>query len=475
MISNMFFAMLTLTGIAQNPVSTARRLMLDGSYQQAEEVLEAVLEVDSEQRTDAGFLLEVLRQTRDYYNLSASEALDLARDISGESIDVSWFLGRLASTDTIRIDGHLRYPGFRIEQLASRHDHPFLFIPGSSAWLRDVYSRASNASYSSCSDGVSGTYNITFIIDSISVDPGDSLNVWIPVAGNFDLQEASIPEWQIFGIDVLKLEINLEDSGRLPVFYISGTAAQRESDNIVIQISQEFTVYPVESMTISSDDIVLPVPGVSAEIDLALAISRWIDPTGDMFIQARHISGSSPDPFVKVESIVRYISDSMRICEVPTGLYMYEGLSRSVSRNGCGDTAGISAYFAAACRALGIPARVCGGYSCSGGDPVFHCRNEFMVSNGIWTPVDIAFHSVEMGGNGNFFTLSYSSMGGCDAARVYTLPSLEDTLFPAKQSWPVAFRGSLPEAELRSADGLWKAVPAAEIMAGTDLDIRWQF
>ncbi len=472
MISNMFFALLTLAGIAQNPVSTARRLMLDGYYQQAEEVLEAVLKVDSEQRTDAGLLLEVLQQARDYYNLSVSEALNLASDISGETIDASWFLGRLAPTDTIRIDGHLRYPGFRIEQLASGHDRPFLFIPGNSVWLRDVYSWASNAGYSSYSDGVSGTYSMTFKLDSISANPGDSLSVWIPIAGNFNLQEAELPDWQIFGIDVSKLEIHLDDPGRLPVFYISGVV--RESE-FIIQISQEFTVYPVESMTINSDDIVLPVPGTSSEIDLALAISRWIDPTGEMFIQARRISGSSPDPLVKVESIVRYITDSLRICEVPTGLYMYEGLSRSVSRNGCGDTAGISAYFAAACRALGIPARVCGGYSCSGGDPVFHCRNEFMVSDGIWTPVDIAFHSVDMGANGSSLTLSYYSMGGCDAARVYTLPSLEDTLFPAKQSWPVAFPGSIPEAESRSVGGFWEALSLAKVAAGTDLDIQWQF
>ncbi|MCD4847885.1 MAG: transglutaminase-like domain-containing protein [Candidatus Aegiribacteria sp.] len=475
MISNMLFALLTLAGIAQNPVSTARRLMLDGYYQQAEEVLEAVLEVDSEQRTDAGFLLEILQQTRDYYNLSASEALDLARDILGESINASWFLGRLAPTDTIRIDGHLRYPGFRIEQLASGHDKPFLYIPGNSAWLRNVYSRASNTGYSSYSDGVSGTYNMTFMIDSISVNTGDSLNVWIPIAGNFNLQEASIPDWQIFGIDVLKLEINLEDPGRLPVLYISGTAVLQESDHIIIQISQEFTVYPMESMTIDSDNIVLPVPGVSTEIDLALADSRWIDPTGEMFIHARHISGTSPDPLAKVESIVRYITDSLRICEVPTGLYIYEGLSRSVSRNKCGDTAGISAFFAAACRALGIPTRVCGGYSCSDGDPVFHCRNEFMVSDGIWTSVDIAFHTVDLCTNGNSLTFSYSSMGGCDAARVYTLPSLEDTLFPAKQSWPVAFPGSLPEAELRSAGGFWTSLSVAEVTSGTDLDIQWQF
>ncbi|MCK4671898.1 MAG: hypothetical protein KAT47_05080, partial [Candidatus Aegiribacteria sp.] len=314
MIGDLFLALLTLTGIAQNPVSTARRLMLDGSYQQAEEILEAVLAVDSEQRTDAGFLLEVLQQARDYYNLSASEALDLASDISGETIDVSWFLGKLAPTDTIRIDGHLRYPGFRIEQLASRHDRPFLFIPGNSAWLRDVYSWASNASYSSYSDGVSGTYSMTFKLDSISVNPGDSLNVWIPIAGNLNLQEAKLPDWQIFGIDVSKLEIHLEDPGRLPVFYISGISS---GSALIIQISQEFTVYPVESITINSDAIVLPVPGTSSEIDLALSISRWIDPTGEMFIQARHMSGSSPDPLVKVESIVRYINDSLKICEVP--------------------------------------------------------------------------------------------------------------------------------------------------------------
>ncbi len=472
MISNMFFALLTLAGIAQNPVSTARRLMLDGYYQQAAEVLEAVLEIDPEQRTDAGFLLEVLWQTRDYYNLSASEALDLARDISGESIDVSWFLGKLAPTDTIRIDGHLRYPGFRIEQLASGQDKPFLYLPGNSSWLRDVYNRASNANYSSYSDGVFGTYSMTLKLNSFSVNPGDSLNVWIPVAGNFNLQEASIPDWQISGIDVTEIEINLDYPGRLPVFYISGISNGSE---LIIQISQEFTVFPVESMTIDSDDIVLPVPGASEEIELALAISQWIDPTGEMFIQARRMSGRSPDPLGKVESILRYITDSLRICEVPTGLYMYEGLSRSVSRNGCGDTAGISAYFAAACRALGIPARVCGGYSCSGDDPVFHCRNEFMVSDGIWTPLDIAFHAVGMGTNGSFLVLSHSSMSGCDAARVYTLPSLEDTLFPAKQSWTVAFPGSLPEAEVRSAGGFWKALSLAEVAAGTDLDIRWQF
>lgn len=132
-------------------------------------------------------------------------------------------------------------------------------------------------------------------------------------------------------------------------------------------------------------------------------------------------------------------------------------------------------YNLSASEALGIPARVCGGYSYSGGDPVFHCRNEFMVSDGIWTPVNIAFHSVDIGANGSFLTLSYSSMGGCDAARVYTLPSLEDTLFPAKQSWPVVFPGSLPEAEFRSADGFWNALSLAKVTAGTDMDIQWQF
>mgnify|MGYP006294548097 FL=1 len=275
------------------------------------------------------------------------------------------------------------------------------------------------------------------------------------------LQEASEPEWLSSGIRISQAEFHLGDSNRLPVLYIFGTV---EEECFSVQVEQTFSSLSTGFAVPDRENAVLPVPGASREVDRALASSRHISTGGGMYILARRVSGGNPHPFAKLESVMDFIRDSVTVSRIPSGKFLYHGLAGSARMNRCGDSPAVSAFLAALSRCIGIPSFVCGGYTQpnSGGEPVFHCINMIMPSGGCWIPVDVLSSSSEDLFSGN----------AVPVPDMFTMTSLEDSLYPPKSSWPVFLPGCLPEAEVRTGEGQWWAVSLQDIRNSTELVLQ---
>ncbi|MBD3277779.1 MAG: hypothetical protein GF388_05715, partial [Candidatus Aegiribacteria sp.] len=133
MILLRFILCISLSGIPVSTTSTAERLFIDGSLQQAETVLESLEELEPE----AGFLLEMIHQTEKYYDLNLYQALDLVEEITGTAADAPWLLDRLTSLDTLRIDGELRYSSIRVRLIALGMISPFPQPPRTSISVQE--------------------------------------------------------------------------------------------------------------------------------------------------------------------------------------------------------------------------------------------------------------------------------------------------------------------------------------------------
>ena len=95
-----------------------------------------------------------------------------------------------------------------------------------------------------------------------------------------------------------------------------------------------------------------------------------------------------------------------------------------------------------------------------------------MLEEGTWTPSRPSDGDRRRAGRGS--TVPPFLEGFCDAARVYTYVSLEDSLAPARRSWVTCPPGSYPEVETRSPGGLWTAVPLRDVHHGTTVTLEWR-
>jgi hypothetical protein len=400
-------------------LDSGRRLMLEGDTANALTLLESVLEGTCSEavRSRAGFLMEAIDQ---------SEAFT-----AGE-------------------------PGF-VEALgepelpAGSAAYAMTVIPGEAGgWVR-------------------GSYGLDLALSGLVLEPGDSIRVWIPLAENMPIQEADEPVWEAVGLETTVSAIHLGETGVLPVLYLSGVV--QEAEGITLSVEQDFTAFGVAAPVSDPENIVLAVPGTSPETDRALASTDVIGTGGDNFILARRIAGSSPEPLVRLAAIEAFAMDSIAAGPVPWALYAAEGLSRAVGRTRRADGLCLAAFIASVCRVNGIPCRVTGGWLSTPGAPVRHSRVEYMLEEGTWTPLDIpmAVAAGREGLDGSPFL-----EGFCDAARVYTCVSLEDSLAPARNSWATCPPGSYPEVETRSPGGHWTAVPLRDVHRGTTVTLEWR-
>jgi hypothetical protein len=413
--------LLLLPLLMTNPVdalTSGRRLMLEGDFAHALTLLESVLtgSCSEVERSRAGFLLEAIDQ---------AEAL--------------------ASRET----------GF-VEALCEPE-----LPPGAAAYAMTVIPGEEGG-------WVQGSYGLELMLSGQVLEPGDSIRVWIPLAENMANQEADEPLWEAEGMEALESAVHLGETGVLPVLYLSGVVKE---NFITLSVEQDFTAFGVAAPVSDPENIVLAVPGTNPDTDRALASTDMIATGGDMFILARRLAGSSPEPLVRLAAIRTFARDSIEAGQVPWALYAAEGLSRAVGRIRRADGLGLAAFIASACRVNGIPCRVTGGWSSAPEGPVRHTRVEYMLEEGIWTPLDIpmALAAERDGLDGSPFI-----DGFCDAARVYTLASLEDSLMPAKSSWVTCPPGTYPEVETRSPGGLWTAVPLRLVHPGCTVTLEWR-
>lgn len=106
--------------------------------------------------------------------------------------------------------------------------------------------------------------------------------------------------------------------------------------------------------------------------------------------KSREIVGSEPNPYLSARKIFDYVVGHVYYSHVPHVTLPVLGMPESVyvHENGYGDCGAQSAYFAALCRAVGIPARAIGGYQMLIGQQGTHFWAEFYLPRHGWLPVD---------------------------------------------------------------------------------------
>lgn len=113
--------------------------------------------------------------------------------------------------------------------------------------------------------------------------------------------------------------------------------------------------------------------------------------TPDIIARAKEIVGDETNPYRKARLIYDYIISTLPYSNVPhsylTALPIPE--SDFVHTTGFGDCGTQSAYFAALCRAVGVPARAPGGYQIVPGHQGTHFWAEFYLPAYGWIPVDV--------------------------------------------------------------------------------------
>lgn len=409
------FLALFLSPEPGDALASGRRLMLDGDLDRAAVLLESVLVDGSDgDRSLAGFLLE---------------AIDQASAPPGEALHGAFCEPPLP-------------PGAAASALS--------VVPGEAGgWVR-------------------GRFGMRLTLADSLLTRGDSLRIWIPLAEDMPIQRADAPGWDVSGLEVSGSIVRLGEPGRLPVLHLSGIA---EGGDLTLSMEQEFTAFGAAAPLTDPENLVLPVPGTDPVIDRALASSDWIPTDGDLFILARRIAGGSPQPLVRLAAVLDFASDSIGTDSESWAVRAAEGLPRAVGRTRSADGLGLAAFIASMLRVNGIPCRVAGGWSTAPGGPVRHSRIEVLLEEGSWMPLDLpmALAAGRDGLDGSPFL-----DGHCDAARVYTFASLEDSLVPGRNSWATCPPGSYPEVEIRSPGGRWTAVPLRAVSQGTVVSLVWR-
>ncbi len=106
---------------------------------------------------------------------------------------------------------------------------------------------------------------------------------------------------------------------------------------------------------------------------------------------ASRIVGDETNPGLKAARIYEYIISTIPYSNVPHSYLAAAAYPESdfVHETGFGDCGTQSAYFAALCRAEGIPARACGGYQIVPGYAGTHFWAEYYLPGYGWQPVDV--------------------------------------------------------------------------------------
>ncbi|MDD5142354.1 transglutaminase-like domain-containing protein [Methanoregula sp.] len=148
------------------------------------------------------------------------------------------------------------------------------------------------------------------------------------------------------------------------------------------EYTQRFTVDPAKVLRYNTSD---------PEYRKYTAPSANIAITPAMKKKALEIVRNETNPYLQVQKIYRYVSDTLPYSHAPHMQLEATGKPRSeyVLETGIGDCGAQSQYFAALCRAVGIPARVPAGYQMILGPAGTHVWAEYYVEGYGWIPADV--------------------------------------------------------------------------------------
>ncbi len=419
-------------------LATARRLMLEGSLSAATAPLSSMVEEGAPGADRAGLLLEVIRQLQADFSASALAGLDPEE------------LGRLAPTDTMTIDGERALFLPRLDQLEGGYDVPFPHLLAAPSLHEADMPGASTG----------GTLELDLRLGGETVSEGDSVGLWLPLALDEGWQSSGEPSWEVQGL-VDGFSTSVRRGAEVhPGLHITGEVSAEGF--VEVSVRQPFSS-GADWGAVETDELVLPVPGSSDEVDRNLRSTDWSDLSASVRMAAREAAGSEANPGLAADSIAAYLSETVRLCQVPVGPFMLEGLSRATLRHGCGDAAGASALLVAMLRVTGVPARVGCGLSPAGDSTFYHCFAEAMLVSGSWVPVD----PVRPGE-----VAAVTAPPALLPVHVRTVRSLEDSLSPAPRTLPVALPGCLPHVEVLDEGGSWRALPLDELRESFSPGVR---
>ncbi|OQA79396.1 MAG: Transglutaminase-like superfamily protein [bacterium ADurb.Bin243] len=112
--------------------------------------------------------------------------------------------------------------------------------------------------------------------------------------------------------------------------------------------------------------------------------------TPEIKAKALEITAGEKNPYLAARKIYFYVLDNIKYSLMPHLALGVTGMPESVyvHQRGYGDCGAQSMYFAALCRAVGIPAKSSGGYQLIPGIAGPHFWAEFYLPNYGWVPVD---------------------------------------------------------------------------------------
>jgi len=213
-----------------------------------------------------------------------------------------------------------------------------------------------------------------------------TLKVWLPLPVRTDSQS---------NISVISI---------VPEHYVvSGPAGTGEIGEVYLEIpleemDGEFVNVSLEVSFTTSPRIDRVDPDTIGEYDTSGALyQRYtksqpnINLTPEVLALAQEIVGDETNPYKKARLIYDYILDTLPYSNVPHGYLSAAKIPESdfVYNTGFGDCGTQSMYFAALCRAVGVPARTPGGYQLVPGHAGTHFWAEFYLPEYGWLPVDV--------------------------------------------------------------------------------------
>jgi transglutaminase-like putative cysteine protease len=242
---------------------------------------------------------------------------------------------------------------------------------------------AKNRSY-----GAPVTYEIT---QQLSIPEGilpktGTLKLWLPAPINSGSQS----NVTVLSIEPAQYVKSMPDpNGDIGIVYMEIPLASVTEDMINItvryrfnQAEQRFIVDPAKIGTYNKTDPEY-IKYTSSGTNIVI--------TPEMKQKALAIVGNETNPYLQAQKIYWYIVTTLPYSHAPHVYLSAAGIPEStyVLQTGIGDCGSQSMYFAALCRALGIPARAIGGYQLVPGLEGPHFWAEYYLPSYGWIPVDV--------------------------------------------------------------------------------------
>ncbi len=213
-----------------------------------------------------------------------------------------------------------------------------------------------------------------------------TLQVWFPLPVSIDSQSdisvASVqPEEYVVSGPVT--------TGGIGEVYLEFPLEEITEDYVNVSVSLTFTTSP---RILDLDPESIPMYDTADPLYLRYTKSQPnINITPEVTALAREIVGDETNPYKKARLIYDYILNTLPYSNVPHAYLNAMPIPESdfVHDTGFGDCGTQSVYFAALCRAVGIPARAPGGYQIVPGHQGTHFWAEFYLPEYGWIPVDV--------------------------------------------------------------------------------------